>query len=184
MHDENIDIREVILNAAAEVIFDEGVNSFTIEKVAKKAGISKGGLLYHFSTKKILIKEMIKKYLDDIEGEILKNIEDNGDLQVQKFLLASINSSGINSIKMHENGAGLLAAVATDKELIEPVKYKFEEWNEKIQKSDNPVIANIILLALHGIEFSKILGVNYIDSEMENKIEKELSEMTKQIKDK
>ena len=37
----------------------KGVAKLTLEAVAKEAGVSKGGLLYHFSNKEALIEGMI-----------------------------------------------------------------------------------------------------------------------------
>lgn len=183
MVDSN-NVREDILNAACDIVFGEGISRFTLEQIAKKAGISKGGLLYHFSTKEILIKEMIKKFIDDIESNISTSEEDSNDVLTEKFLLAHINDNKFNSIKIHENGAGLLAAVAMNKELLAPIREKSEEWQKIIDNCSNPILANIIMLAVDGIRFSKILGLNTINSEIQKKVLGELSTMVKEIGEK
>ncbi len=43
--------RLLILDAASRVVLDKGASALTLESVAEQAGISKGGLLYHFPTK-------------------------------------------------------------------------------------------------------------------------------------
>ena len=43
--------RERILDAYADVLTDEGECHATLEAVAARAGVSKGGLLYHFPSK-------------------------------------------------------------------------------------------------------------------------------------
>src|SRR5687767_14471935 len=43
--------RERILEAAERVVGDVGAARMTLEGVAQAAGVSKGGLLYHFPTK-------------------------------------------------------------------------------------------------------------------------------------
>lgn len=179
-----ISVREDILNAACDIIFGEGVNRFTLEQVAKKAGISKGGLLYHFSTKEALIKEMVKKFIDDIENQISVNEGENNDILLEKFILAHINDNKFYSDKIHENGAGLLAAVAMNKELLIPLREKVGEWQKVIDNCSNPVLANIIMLAVDGLRFSKLLGLNVIDSKMQKKVLEELTEMIKEIGEK
>ena len=57
-----------ILNAACQIILERGAEALTIEAVAQKAGISKGGLLYHFPSKNKLIEGMINRLI--IEGGI------------------------------------------------------------------------------------------------------------------
>ncbi|PMB02210.1 hypothetical protein CEN49_26140, partial [Fischerella thermalis CCMEE 5273] len=39
--------REVILKSANQIVKEQGFTSLTLDAVAKHAGVSKGGLLYH-----------------------------------------------------------------------------------------------------------------------------------------
>ena len=43
--------QEQILDAAEAVVIERGVKGMTLETVAAKANLSKGGLLYHFPSK-------------------------------------------------------------------------------------------------------------------------------------
>lgn len=49
-------VRSQLLNVAIELIVSEGYESLTLDKVAKRAGVSKGGLQYHFSSKAVLLR--------------------------------------------------------------------------------------------------------------------------------
>ena len=49
--------RENIFNAANNIIRENGLEGFTLDAVAKKANVSKGGLLYHFPSKNALIED-------------------------------------------------------------------------------------------------------------------------------
>lgn len=49
-------VRALLLRATIELIVSEGYESLTLDKVAKRAGVSKGGLQYHFSSKAILLR--------------------------------------------------------------------------------------------------------------------------------
>ncbi|GAC1627371.1 MAG: hypothetical protein NVS4B11_24620 [Ktedonobacteraceae bacterium] len=40
-----------------------GVKRLTIEQVAKAAGMSRGGLLYHFASKEALIQGMLTRFI-------------------------------------------------------------------------------------------------------------------------
>ncbi len=52
-----------LLNAAERVVFRDGVGALTLDAVAAEAGVSKGGLLYHFPTKDALIEHMVVRSL-------------------------------------------------------------------------------------------------------------------------
>ena len=47
--------RNALLDAAAEVVRVDGVSNLTLDRVAEVAGVSKGGLLYHYPNKQSLV---------------------------------------------------------------------------------------------------------------------------------
>lgn len=47
--------KEKLLDAFEDILISQGENSATLDAVAQKAGVSKGGLLYHFPSKTALI---------------------------------------------------------------------------------------------------------------------------------
>lgn len=53
--------REQILDALEQVLIDDGVPAATLETVAARAGVSKGGLLYHFSSKQALVEGLAER---------------------------------------------------------------------------------------------------------------------------
>ncbi|PJF24919.1 MAG: TetR family transcriptional regulator, partial [Phototrophicales bacterium] len=57
--------RAQLLNAASQIVLEKGAAHLTLEAVAALAGVSKGGLLYHFPSKEALIKGMLEQYLTD-----------------------------------------------------------------------------------------------------------------------
>ena len=52
-----------ILSAARAIATREGAGRITIEAVAKEAGLSKGGLLYNYPTKKALLSGLLAQML-------------------------------------------------------------------------------------------------------------------------
>jgi len=52
-----------ILGAARAIAAREGAGKITIEGVAKEAGLSKGGVLYNFPTKKALLPGLLDQML-------------------------------------------------------------------------------------------------------------------------
>ncbi len=60
--------RETLIQAANQVLVRDGINHLTLEAVAQVAGVSKGGLLYHFPNKEALVEGMIDHYLSQFEA--------------------------------------------------------------------------------------------------------------------
>src|SRR5688500_12865439 len=71
--------RETILAAASEVVLTEGVASLTLDEVARVAGISKGGLLYHFRSKSALIAGMLTNLVDQFERALEQELQNEGE---------------------------------------------------------------------------------------------------------
>src|ERR1051325_7095847 len=59
--------REKILAAAADVARESGPASLSLDAVASRAGVSKGGLLYNFPTKAKLMQGLVENFLNEFE---------------------------------------------------------------------------------------------------------------------
>jgi AcrR family transcriptional regulator len=62
--------RDRILDAAQDLICTGGIGGFTLDAVARLAGTSKGGLLYHFSSKDSLISGLHRRLAEHLEGRL------------------------------------------------------------------------------------------------------------------
>ena len=52
------DLRTKIVETALAIVGQQSISRLTLEEVARSAGISKGGLLYHFPNKQSLVQAM------------------------------------------------------------------------------------------------------------------------------
>jgi AcrR family transcriptional regulator len=62
--------RDAVLDAFEGLLIDVGERAATLDAVAKRAGVSKGGLLYHFPSKEALITGVLER-LDLLAAEDL-----------------------------------------------------------------------------------------------------------------
>ncbi|SDJ28552.1 TetR/AcrR family transcriptional regulator [Natribacillus halophilus] len=144
-----------LLDATQRVINSRGVAYLTIENVAKEAGVSKGGLLYHFPSKNALIQGVIKEVLERY-AEGMENINEK-DVEKGHFIRSYAEASLNNPQQLK---AGLLAAIATDQELLKPVQEFHEEWQEKIEDDGlDPILATIYRLIIDGLWFNDIFDL-------------------------
>ncbi len=58
--------KELIMNAALEEFAEQGYHASSINKITKRAGVSKGLLYNYFESKDALLKEIMKKAYDKI----------------------------------------------------------------------------------------------------------------------
>ncbi|MGX1638486.1 TetR/AcrR family transcriptional regulator, partial [Streptomyces albidoflavus] len=63
--------RTQILDAAARLVQREGVKSVTFDAVAAEAGLTKGGLLYHFASREELVRAIHQHLADRWEADLV-----------------------------------------------------------------------------------------------------------------
>lgn len=69
-------IKQKILKATANLIVEKSLSSLTLQAIATKAGISKGGLLHYFPNKQILIHTLFETLFEDFWQNVAKRKED------------------------------------------------------------------------------------------------------------
>jgi AcrR family transcriptional regulator len=58
-----------------QLVADQGASSLTLDAVAQAAGVSKGGLLYHYPNKDALLAAMIERHCDDLDERCARELE-------------------------------------------------------------------------------------------------------------
>jgi AcrR family transcriptional regulator len=163
-----------ILNAASKVILDQGAEALTLEAVANEAGISKGGLLYHFPTKRKMIEGMIERLITGTEYALAKAMSANGG----DFLLAYIAISIAENPEYNQVTCALLAVVANDPDLIKPLQVRYRQWQDQAAAAaPSPEIGTLIRLALDGLWMSDLFDFAPPSSEMREKLLKVIISM-------
>jgi AcrR family transcriptional regulator len=166
---ETANTREEILTAAERVIAQWGVKHLTIEQVAKAAGISRGGLLYHFASKEALIQGMLTRFIERFESlleeEIANDPEPHG-----RFARAYARST----LKMDEGAtavfSALLAAIAYDPHLLDPLRTHLEQWQRKTEEGLDFSTAAIVRLAAHAFWLNDLFSMNTFTREERQRI--------------
>ncbi|MBN0911203.1 TetR/AcrR family transcriptional regulator, partial [Pseudomonas aeruginosa] len=101
--------RDRILQAARELVLEEGASRLTLDAVVVRAGLSKGAFLYHFKTKRdlfvTLIDEMIRAF-DAVQANHERRFAGDPDPWLSSQVEAMPDD------EMQKMGAALLAAAA------------------------------------------------------------------------
>ncbi|HOO33982.1 MAG TPA: TetR/AcrR family transcriptional regulator [Thermotogota bacterium] len=185
MHQDKSETKEKIYQAVNELYKAEGVKMLTLSNIAEKAGISKGGLLYHFPTKDAILEGLIernmKEFIDGAE-EIISEIQDlEGEALYAK--LEEFVDSYINDY-LADLESSILGVFAQRPELVEETR----EIDKKVFKIfmkyfDNEEEVILLLLALQGFFFVKVVEYDFILNGFEERIKKLLADrLKKQIK--
>ncbi len=151
-----------IIAAADRLVQRAGVARLTIEAVAREAGLSKGGVLYHFPSKQALVEAMIGTLLAGFDADVRRRMAaDADDVEpAGHFLRAYVRASSQGAPGLDDTSAGLIAALATDGDLMEPVRRRYAAWQREAETDGlAPATATLIRLAADGLWFADLLGL-------------------------
>lgn len=166
-NDMYIGTQEAIFTAANRVIMEKGAEGFTLEAVAKVAGISKGGLLYHFPSKTKLIQGMMERMIASVEATLREElIKSQGD-----YLTAYIRASFKTGVEPEPISNAFFAALANDPILMEPLRVHFKKMQSEIAAAaPSPEIGTLIRFALDGLWYSELYNCAPPSSELREKM--------------
>jgi AcrR family transcriptional regulator len=143
--------RERILDAAAELVRELGAARLTLDAVAERAELSKGGLLYNFPTKEALLQGMLERII-----EVARVEKENASREFagQRNVEARAYIETALRVREHIKGIaiGILAASAENPKLLDPVRRAIaEDWKELKDNSEDPDAAAVAWLAIEGL---------------------------------
>ena len=178
----SLETRRRLLAAAERIVLRDGGASLTIEAVAKEAGVSKGGLLYHFPSKQALLSGMVEHMaIDRFERELehrMDGLPDAAGDWVRAYVEATFTPEDEErNLAMQ---SGLLAAVANDPSLLAPLRERYETFQHRAENDDiDPAIATVVRLAADGLWFLELLGLPAASGELRERVVGVLRDMTR-----
>jgi AcrR family transcriptional regulator len=177
------DTRQRILTAACAIVVRDGYASLTLDAVAKEAAVSKGGLLYHFPSKRALLEGMVEQRCKHFEQEVHKHLEhEHGP---GRWLRAIVRASCSPKPVALQEGAAIFAVLANDSELLDLIRKRRESFEREIARDDevDPINAALVRLAVQGMCFNDLLGAGFAPAgELRERLVSMLLAMTRQSK--
>ncbi len=155
--------RTSLLLAAARVVRRSGSLNLTLDAVAQEAGVSKGGLLYHFPGKEALVAGLIGQELESGEQRLrdLQAQDDRPGHFVRAYAGLTLGGDPSQDASTSEAGAGLFAAVALNPELLEPVRERYREWQAAAESDGlEPGLGTLLRLAMDGLWLADLLDLS------------------------
>jgi AcrR family transcriptional regulator len=158
-------VRRALLDQAARITLEQGLSKVTFQAVADAVGVTKGGVMHHFTTKNALILEVfhdaMKKFETEVDTAMAKD-----PVRYGSFTRAYINATislGEKGQEEFDNQATLYVLMLADSEL----RKLWAEWsNEQLDKhkpTDNTETLCMVRLVADGIWLSDFSGINISD---------------------
>lgn len=174
-------VRDRLLDAAERAVARDGMQGLTLEAVAREAGVSKGGLLYHFPSKRELIIAVVERLGERCEAD-QKQAELAGGPGCGAFARAYVTArhDALEEEETKHVHVALLAAAATDPQYLEPFRRRLVEWQAKLEADGiDPAVATIVRLAMDGLCLGVLFGMPVPQGNLRLRIIEKLIEMTK-----
>ncbi len=148
-----------IIRAAEALTRDTGAGNLSLEAVAAEAGVSKGGLLYHFPSKAKLFEAMIEDYLARW-GDALAARE---NAETANGVAKAYLEMSVGELSNKQPASGLLAALAENPDFLAPVKRSERQFLDRMKENaSSPAAVLVMFLALHGLHAMKLLNTDIV----------------------
>lgn len=148
--------REALLKAAAAIVRRDGADALTLDAVALEAGVSKGGLLYHFDSKEALVAAMVAALVEGFDAR-LPSADDGAAGSFTRAYLDATAEPDDDALSL---SAGLLAAVAIAPETLAPLRARYRTWSRRLRDDGiDEADAMIVRLAADGLWLADLLGL-------------------------
>jgi AcrR family transcriptional regulator len=161
--------RDRLLDAAERVVVEAGATHLTLDAVAKSAGVSKGGLLYHFPSKEALLEGMLARHFQDLDSEVTKRLasrERKTSGRERKASRADVFSERVRVLlEWHPErpafGVAMVAASADNPENMAACRTEYRKLLDEFAKLPGGFEGSaLVLLAVQGLLLSELLHLS------------------------
>ncbi len=151
-----------ILDAAERIVQEKGVPALTLEAAARGAGISKGGLLYHFASKEAMLNGLVVRLAESIRTDFDAVLAaQTGPCPATSAIFAwAFDHPDQVCEEHHRAGAVFLAVFHHDPAMLAPIRAVFAYMRDCLRADALPPgHALAIMAASDGLFFGQLFGM-------------------------
>lgn len=181
--------RETVMLAAEDVVLEVGASHLTLDAVAERAGLSKGGVLYHFPNKEALLVAMLERLMDDYRTRSLAAFqaqpEGRGRALRTHVTVALSEDRTDQDRRRCRIASALVAAMAHAPELMDVIKNRLGAVLRSLAYRDGALDPRkaIVMLAADGFVFWEMMKTSPLSPDEQCAIARELLAMATEVGD-
>ncbi|GAB2650257.1 TetR/AcrR family transcriptional regulator [Nocardia goodfellowii] len=169
--------RDRILDALEMLLLEKGMSQVTLENVAAAAGVSKGGLLYHYKSKDALLAGLVRR-LGERADQQLETAVAEGKSVAEWYLQAPHPDNEDDALEIAVQRS-MLAAMRTldgpqDTDVDEAERALDEvmaKWQTGLDNEiPDPIQATIVSLVGDGVYLRALLGLPPVEPELYRRV--------------
>lgn len=166
--------REALLQAAESIVVESGSAHLTLEAVAVRAGVSKGGLIYHFPSKDALLGAMIDRTRQQSNEARTKATQERPEGPLQALEGEILGQARLYRENERVNAA-MLAVMANSPHLLTDFRTEFKaRFTQLTEDHPDPNRAAVLLLATYGLSLLGLLKLSPVEPEQRETITREI----------
>lgn len=147
---------EKLLDCVYVVLRERGLGGLTLDAVASTAGISKGGLIHHFPSKRALLEAVVRREVSQFEAEYRRNLQTQASAVGAscRALLATFQPifELESSLDWAKSDMAIYAASMEDPELVRPFSELMKQIAAELEEDGiGRFQARMILAAVVGL---------------------------------
>jgi AcrR family transcriptional regulator len=145
-------VRDRLLDSAEAVLTEHGSQGLTLAAVAAHAGVSKGGLLYHFAGKDALITALIERLVASFDELVESFRLERPGWYTRAYIEATFAVLSAEDADVAHRRWAAVCAAATDPLLREPFARAQRRWlSEGLAEEPDPDLSQLARLAADGL---------------------------------
>jgi AcrR family transcriptional regulator len=145
--------RDALLDVAQRIVAERGARALTLDALAAEAGVSKGGVLYHFESRETLLGGMVDRLMAGFDADLPSPSEAG-------FLRAYVERTTRDRGSERGAASALVVALAESPGLLQPVHAAMKRWAGRVAKSvSDPALAHVVMMAADGLWYSEVFGM-------------------------
>ncbi len=166
--------RKKILAATHKILREGGYfTNFSLDSVAREAGVSKGGLMHHFASKDALLQAAAQDAIDQFEARFEAGLSDeNVPGQMTRAYVEAAFDEAQFSAELSPILLGYLNSDQSD------IPTRFEAWQSRsVADGIDPVTATLVRLVADGLLYTELIDNQPIDAKLRDQIKQRLFQM-------
>lgn len=139
------------------MVVQEGIGGLTIDRVAAEAGMSKGGVFYHFKNKEALVTAMAQKIIAEFEEECESRMAAGATM-----IEATIEGAFSQDLRQKNRIAALITCCTSEPNFGQRFRAKYTEWVQDlaVKGGVDAGTARVIATSIDGYYITEMLGVS------------------------
>ena len=174
--------RAHFIENARALILENGIDPLSMDRLAERAGYSKGACMYHFPTKRALQRALVEDYVEHLQSQLERHESKYAVHNERTFIQAYIDWFDDFEHYTYEwarIGVALLSQTLNDPEVMKPLRDWYKQLYARIEDlpEDKRADTFLAIMALEGFFYTRKFGVYCEDEAVKNAALKKLRDM-------